>query len=266
MQSLDSGYTTSVGNFIGHHGRCFDLRCYEISSSSSVLLSSSEDGTAKLWDTSTKQCRQSFVHNKKSEVLRSTILGEISSDRCTIGTAGSDGKVTIWNCSNYRDSTEKPQNLMTLSHRNNESQIYACEANVTCPQYLLTGADNELFLWDLSQDPSRPLNRWSFYLDSKNPSSGIHFGGEQRNPDRECFVFDAKWDPAAPNLFSTVLSDNSFKMLDLREKEILCSLNFPQQVYEEEIDQSVTLGHPTAVRIRIFFNLLSVRSFLQMLF
>jgi WD40 repeat protein len=240
-------------SLIGHQGRCFDLR-FSSEDTDPLLLSSSEDGTAKLWDTDKRKCLQTFVHNKSCEVLRSSFL-PIRSDTSDnnssfLCTAGSDGKVIIWKYSTDSSSNEKPCVLQQLSHKNEESQIYVCEYNPLQRNLLLTAADNQLRLWDLeaSNSPSVVSYQhsfcWDFYC--SDSVSDDHFGGIERNPDREAYVFDAKWHPSLPNIILSILSDNTMKKIDIRSKEVV-NIKFPRFIYDEELQQEIKLGHPSSV-------------------
>lgn len=254
---------TSKGSLIGHQGRCFDLKCFPVSENSTTdhfLLSSSEDGTAKVWNPATRKCMYTFLHNKSSEVLRSSFIGS-TDESSLVCTAGSDGKSILWkyevpsSSSSDPASKQAPQKMTTLTHRNEESQIYVCESHLTQNHLLLTAADNEVYLWDICHEIPQPINHWKFFLpDPSTNSQGVHFGGEGRNPNRECYVFDAKWHPSTPQVITSLLSDNSMKILDIRSQEIRCNLFFPKEVYDEEMQSNCRLGHPTSVQSIYFFD------------
>ena len=102
-----------VGSFIGHTARSFDV---QLCNDSLHCISASEDGTARLWDISSRKCIATLKHNVKSEVLR---VGSIDELLCT---CGSDGRVVLW------QKDEKGSGFSAVhevSHGDN--QIYACE-------------------------------------------------------------------------------------------------------------------------------------------
>ena len=229
-------------SLIGHQGRCFDLRFFNQNNDSqeNLLLSASEDGTAKLWNTKAKKCLHTFQHNKSSEVLRANFLCLPDGTSEKLCTAGSDGKAVIWKYG----PEEKPSVIHNISHQSEESQIYVCETNPAEPQHLLTAADNHLYLWDIEHSSYSKAHNWEFFVSDEK---GTHFGGAERNPNAESYVFDAKWSPDTPNLLTVILSDNTMKLIDIRTKEAI-SLSFPVEVYSEEQSNSIKLGHPTSVR------------------
>jgi WD40 repeat protein len=243
-------------SLIGHQGRCFDLR-FSSEDIDPLLLSSSEDGTAKLWDTNKRKCLQTFVHNKSCEVLRSSFLPSLQSNMSDknvsfLCTAGSDGKVVLWKYSTDVSSNQTPCVLQQLSHKNEESQIYVCEYNPLQRNLLLTAADNQLRLWDLEVSAASSSVSyqqsfcWDFYC--SDSQSDDCFGGTQRNPDREAYVFDAKWHPSFSDIILSILSDNTMKEIDIRSKESI-NIKFPRCMYDEELQQEIKLGHPSSVRL-----------------
>ena len=61
-----------VSTLLGHKARCFDVRVNP--SNHGQLLTSSEDGYARLWDMQKKSTIQALHHNKDAEVLRAAFL------------------------------------------------------------------------------------------------------------------------------------------------------------------------------------------------
>jgi WD40 repeat protein len=178
------------GSLIGHKFRCFDVRFC----SNNLVLTASEDGTAKLWKLDTKKCLFTFQHNKDCEVLRAIFLG---SGGNKVVTCGADGKAIIW----IRKVTSQAnkwryEQACTLDH--GDTQIYACEAvpsssstaapssvktgsaaapistkeesSMSEPEYigLLTAADDRIYFWDLSEGGSALPHTWTF----RNAASG----------------------------------------------------------------------------------------------
>lgn len=83
---------------------------------------------------------------------------------------------------------------------------------------------------------------------------GEHFGGESRNPNREAYIFDAKWNPGSAHLVSLALSDGTLRILDTRA-DATSSLILPSVINNtsEGMDQAgsvaatVKLGHATSL-------------------
>lgn len=228
-------------SLIGHKDRSFDVK-YSISSS--LILSASEDGTAKLWDVKSKQTLFTFTHNTKNEVLRVafiptlpiTSFNDLESNICT---CGSDGRAIIWKKINNND--EKLQNdkgeiiygkniqdrkkndnnalkyekSITFDH--GDTQIYGCEVFKGEGKYLITAAENELFLWDIEKGVRN--SSWSF--SKTNGGDDKIYGGTNRNPDDIVYLFDAKISPKEDNIIAVALSDGSIRLLDLRIKGVL---------------------------------------------
>lgn len=230
---------------LGHKARCFDVRLNPFDSSQ--LLTSSEDGHARLWDINRKTCLQALCHNKDAEVLRAAFVS-----RGCIVTAGSDGIVKIW-----RDEVQSKQgtdaraslnngsvktnfvNSSSLDHGGSDFQVYVCEPYISTSSaqnaaYLLTGVENRLILW--SAEDFSLIQEWT-YFDSREEA----FGGNHRNPDKQNFVFDAKWHPHDSTKAVIALSDGSLSFVDTRlpqEDHLAVDLH----------DEDVHLGHPTSVR------------------
>ncbi len=237
------------GNLIGHQGRCFDLRLQP--DDSNRLLSASEDGNAKLWDIGKRSCIHTFVHNKNCEVLRSAF---VSSDR--VCTTGSDGKVMIWN--SRTDILQSSTPSATLAHSNESSQIYVCEplpsstdgSGVHGSPLMLTAADSEVYLWDIDSQQTNSI--WQF----TTPSSQIEgFGGDSRNPNRDVYVFDAKWRPNACHEAVVALSDSTLRILDVRHKNPAMTLSLE---IEELAVAGLNLGHATSVNWNMTGSICSV--------
>jgi WD40 repeat protein len=246
---LETTQLPATNMLIGHQGRCFDLRFPRFvpgegnsELSDSWLLSASEDGTAKLWNTDMKKCVHTFHHNKSCEVLRAAFLFPAEQHQNLICTSGSDGKSIIWRYENS-SSTEKPVPIHTLAHQNEESQVYVTESNEQDPNSLLTAADHQLFVWNIEYSSYNKIFTKEFYLKDKE---GVLFGGENRNPNAEAYVFDAKWSLENSNVVNAILSDNTMKLIDIRANET-SSFAFPQTIYDESLNEMRKLGHPTSV-------------------
>jgi WD40 repeat protein len=235
-------------SLLGHKDRSFDVK---YSSSSSLILSASEDGTAKLWDVKSKQTLHTFTHNTKNEVLRVVFIptlpitsyNDLDNNICT---CGSDGKAIIWKKINNNDESLQNdkgeiiygKNIQDRKKNNNalkyeksitfdhgDTQIYGCEVFNSEGNHLITAAENELFLWDIEKGVRN--SSWGFgKLISTTHDGGDDkiFGGTNRNPDDTVYLFDAKISPKDDNIVAVALSDGSIRLLDLRIKGIL--LNF----------------------------------------
>ena len=171
----------------------------------------------------TSSCLSTINHNygrsKEAEVLRACAL-VLSHDHIKLFcTGGSDGCLHLWSVD--ANATQlKYKKVSSFKHRNEASQIYACEPLINTASseriQFLTGADNELLMWD-STAVSAPLQKWSFL--THDESSGSVFGGLERNPDREAFIFDAKPCPSSShyNVVALALSDGTIRLLDIRQ-------------------------------------------------
>lgn len=238
-----------VSTLLGHKARSFEVRSNPYNCKQ--ILSSSEDGFARLWDIDRKVSLQGLNHNKDAEVLRAAFVAP----HCIV-TAGSDGNVKIWEdeqLKSVHSETElesiKPKyrcnfiNIASLDHGGGDYQIYVCEpdrsSGLAASERLLTGVENRLLLWDLE---SRCLLHEWYYFDSREEG----FGGSQRNPDKQNYIFDAKWHPTDCSQAAIALSDCSLSIVDLR---------LPQQSHAsiDLHDDEVKLGHPTAVIQRFFY-------------
>lgn len=245
-----------VGSFIGHADRTFDVKC---NASSNHLLTSSEDGCVKLWNTKTYKCISTIVHNKHAEVLRSSWSFDDDQVLSKIYTAGSDGNAIIWANNPDRSDDSKQQQQqggsiqMHKEHvfqHGSDSQLYVCEARADRMD-LMVACDNRLILWDLHT--LQPARTYSFYqlndesdaAVAASTSRGSVFGGV-RNQRNEIFVFDAKPDPSMHDLIGLALSDSSIRFVDLRcaaKQAMDSSISLPDQT-SLSID---SLGHATSV-------------------
>jgi hypothetical protein len=202
---LDKLNRYSQQKLLGHTGRCFDLR---YSFDGNLLLSASEDGTAMLWNASTRRAVAIFKHNKESEVLRAAFLN-VNSDLIT--TCGADGRAIIWktnqelNFNTSTNSTSNPKSDQNISEhtvqaantdnntKNNNStekkknekrnvqklsvlthgsgQIYACECLdlFSSSSLLMTAADSSVYLWDINNSTNSNPNSSS--NSNTNPNS-----------------------------------------------------------------------------------------------
>ena len=148
-----------------------------------------------------------------AEVLRACALGPDNDRIKLLCTAGSDGIMNIFS----RDGesiNSKYKKLFTLKHRNEESQVYACEPLSRNEETLfITAADNELYLWN-STLLTESVHKWSF-----SGEKDIVFGGVSRNPNREAFIFDAKPCPCLEhvNVIAVALSDGTIRLVDIRQ-------------------------------------------------
>lgn len=246
-----------VGSFIGHADRTFDVKC---NSSSNHLLTSSEDGCVKLWNTKTYKCISTIVHNKRAEVLRSSWSYDDDRVLSKIYTAGSDGNAIIWanNPDRSDDKQQQQQGGSVKMHKEHvfqhgsDSQLYVCEARAgNSSMDLMVACDNRLILWDLQTlQPARTYSFYQLYDGSgaaaaTAAASGSVFGGV-RNQRNEIFAFDAKPDPSMHDLIGLALSDSSIRFVDLRcaaEQTMDSSISLPDQT-SLSID---SLGHATSV-------------------
>ncbi len=147
----------------------------------------SQDGSAKLWDISSRKCLATLPHNSSSEVLRATFLNSSDSAK-QIVTAGADGHARVWVSSSEEESSVKYNftNVCDLYH--GEDQIYACEAiDRGCSRtQFITAAGSDLCLWETDCNIGRELHRYKFNNDFRSS-----FGGP-RNPQNDLFIFDTK--------------------------------------------------------------------------
>jgi len=181
---------------IGHKFRCFDVRLSKGASADAplLLLTASEDGTAKLWDIQKHTCLFTFKHNTECEVLRVAFL---NSDGTCVITCGADGKAIVWGYKDSQSGRRKYEPVCSLDH--GDAQIYVCEVtgtaefspSITVPPFvsgaassdesakqtectgkpmpllgertfLLTAADDRLYTWDLSSTATALPRVWTF--------------------------------------------------------------------------------------------------------
>ena len=209
-------------SLIGHKGRSFDCR---LNATESLLVSSNEDSTAKIWDLKSKRAIFTLQHDKSHEVLRASFLSSSNVVTCT-----SNGEIMIWNCP---IDNNKASIVHRLSHES--SQIYACETifeNESCVQ-LLTAADNSLYVWDINN--YKLQDKWSFTSEISNG-----FGGP-RNPNNDCFIFDAKPSTISSYMIAVALSDGCIQFLDSRISQ-----------YNNKARANISSSHITSVS---FLNL-----------
>jgi len=187
-------------SLLGHKDRCFDIR---FSSCSSKLISSSEDGTARVWSLNidnvqntskkVKEYKSSIIkHSTTSEVLRATFLPNDTNGYHYI-TCGADGKAIIWkdNKDNNSNNNEEYIQIATYDH-GGEGQIYACEllgqsSSSSSPSHMLTAANDKMYIWDLETSQSTQEFSFTPYNESKE----LAYGGA-RNPDNIAYIFDVK--------------------------------------------------------------------------
>ena len=233
--------TKIVGSLIGHKARCFDVRVLQFQGSNFVL-SSSEDGTAILWNLEVSK-RPIFIFKPAgdTEVLRSTFVGNTIERVCT---CDSNGNVTVWRKDFDSEPTSKLSYTIeaTLSH-GPESQIYACESLLSGG--LVTGADNCILLWRLGRWKEAPvrysfadphtclletprinaiegtltyeiLHTHKFALDNADVhnENGAPFGGP-RNAVGHLLVFDVKVNPASPTVVALATSSSQVYAIDI---------------------------------------------------
>lgn len=215
-----------IGSLLGHKGRCFDARFHP--DDSKRLVTASEDGNAKVWDITRKSCLQTLNHNKNAEVLRASFTNS------AVVTAGSDGVVKIWasSVSETGSQSQHYSQLSILDHGGEDSQVYVCEPDCD-GDILMTGVENHLLLWDMQTQ--KRLQDFS-YFDQRDEA----FGGSSRNPDKQSYVFDAKWRPSCSNTAVVALSDSTLRFVDTRARQE------DHQSIELD-DESINLGHATAV-------------------
>jgi len=151
-----------------------------------------------------------------AEVLRACALGPDNDRIKLLCTAGSDGMLNIF--SRDPESTNlKYKKTSATKHRNEESQVYACEplaqSKSSEDAIFITAADNELHLWNSSM-LSESVRKWSF-----SGGNDTVFGGVFRNPNRDAFIFDAKPCPCSEhaNVIAVALSDGSIRLVDIRQ-------------------------------------------------
>eukprot|EP01041_Mallomonas_annulata_P010655 gene10655-22241_t len=207
--------STIAFSLLGHKGKCFDVRK---SSNSDWIISASEDGTARLWSLEKRRTISTFTHNTSSEVLRASFL---DSENFVVCTCGSDGNAKIWKsqCGAINSNgTPKFSTIATLPH--GDTQIYACESLETTK--MLTAAENELYIWDISNEfqsiEKRSYQSIQSGIKSSDTSSTKIFGGP-RNPDMLAYIFDAKIAPQtsiSTGILSIALSDGTVRLVDTR--------------------------------------------------
>jgi len=254
---------------IGHKFRCFDVRLSNGANKEDplLLLTASEDGTAKLWDIEKHKCLFTFKHNKDCEVLRVAFL---SSNGSSVVTCGADGKAIVWGS---REGTglsgrRKYEQVCSLDH--GDAQIYVCEISEcarllpctpatstafdgvsgtesdkardctdnTPPRspgehtFLLTAADDRLYIWDLSRTATSLPRVWTFRsaanggMPSAPDAAAVEGEGDQeivspptsyggpRNVDNAAYIFDAKCSPKDPHKVAVALSDGTIRILN----------------------------------------------------
>lgn len=186
-----------VSNLLGHKGRIFHVNKHE-----KYIISSSEDSTAIIWNINNLKSESILKHSLDTEVLRSAYINDSLVCCCC-----SNGNAVLW-----RNNTD---DLLTWSIGSiidhDGSQIYACEP-INNSKYLVTAADEKLYLWDI--DSSISVHKWSFLTD--NLSSAESFGGSTRNPDNTVFIFDVKSANSDNNILAVALSDGTTRLLDVR--------------------------------------------------
>lgn len=219
MSSFAISSSTS-STLLGHKSRCFDIRTNH---NDTLVISASEDGTAKIWS-SQRKCLRTLKHNPEAEVLRASFIDNSDEIVCT---CGSDGVGWIWNSGNK---------TAILQHETGD-QIYACEVVESDGNSatILTAAESKLRLWDVTQ-PENP-QIWS--VGSIN-SSAPAFGGP-RNPDNDTYIFDAKPSSTDRKTIALALSDKTIRLVDIRETSLQ---QIPLMSFS---DDNFSLGHPTAV-------------------
>lgn len=204
---------------MGHKSRCFDCR---YNATGDLLVSSSEDGTSKVFNLSSVEKPISIVHNINSEVLRSNFIGN-NSDAYQVLTCGADGLMYLWAI-----NQNKVDKIQEFSH--GEAQIYGCEV---IDQKVYTAADDQLFLWDLVQN-----NKTSWTV--KKVYDNTAYGGV-RNPENQLFIFDIK--TLDPNILAMAISDGTVRIKDLRLKEEESDV----QIFSLNISDTTTSLHATSV-------------------
>jgi len=150
-----------LSTFIGHKFRCFDVRFCTVKAQggagagkappTQLLLTASEDGTAKLWNVDTCKCVFTFQHSKDCEVLRAAFLDDTG---CKVITCGADGQAIIWvrkaavanvataSTGPARSNPYRFEQACSLDH--GDAQIYACEAVPRLPVTAAAGAGGPL--------------------------------------------------------------------------------------------------------------------------
>ena len=246
-------------SLIGHKSRSFDVRWTKISSveASHLVLTASEDGTAKLWDAANRSCLFTFKHSIDCEVLRVAFL---DLEGARVVTCGADGKAIIWGLKTTGAGRRKYEQVCALDH--GDAQIYACEvcmrgrslsdlaisaSVLTCSpeivaedvaqgqvprkstafpsspisaEFLLTAADDKLYIWDLTPAACAAPRVWSF-RSIKNGggqageecSTANAYGGP-RNAENAAYIFDAKISPHETHRIAVALSDGTVRVLE----------------------------------------------------
>lgn len=231
---------TIYRSYIGHKDRIFDIKYCQYTNQ---ILSSSEDGSSKLWNAQSNKCVATMMHNKEAEVLRSTFIYS-NNVLNFINTAGSDGNAIIWK---YDENEIQEKNKIKKIHvfeHGEESQIYACESR-TSTNELMIATDNRLIIWDLQTYNLSKI--YDFYqLKSDNLSTNT-FGGE-RNPSNEVYAFDAKLCPTMDSIIGIALSDSSIRLIDVRNSNQQTD-NMAISLASQTKITSDKLGHATSVSL-----------------
>lgn len=183
---------------------CCDMcvGCYSATETGQYAVSASEDGTARVWSMAKKKTIGVINTGEEAEVLRVALLD--TQRAMQLVTCSADGVASIWK----RQEAKRPYEVVQqLQH--NDGQLYACE-RLGNGSSLLTAADDTVYVWDLEHEEKQ---QWCF-----DKRGAYRFGGE-RNPDDEVVVFDAKPAPEQTDVIGLALSDGTFRLLDVRERD-----------------------------------------------
>ena len=236
---------------MGHKSRIFSVRRHQSPSYPHLLVSTSEDGTARVWHSESMRALIMLKHSSTEECLRACFLDmdeKEGAHQLTVATGGADGKIKVWwllveslhACEDDRIASTSKGELISPSSdgfmRNSrlkvdkchtftcppprsgdagDNQVYALEAAPMLGPSKLMGASGEsLFILDANADPGAD-NVFECRMHF-SPGVKSNFGGD-RNPSGMVFVFDAQPSPLTSGaaIAAVVLSDASLRLVDL---------------------------------------------------
>ena len=210
MTAIDGGARTPVvhmHDLSGHESRVFKASFSPVDDT--LLATCSEDATCRLWDAA--QCKQLFCLRGHEEAIYSV---KFSPDGTHILTAGSDGKIIIWDLA--RLTLGAPASLSMCA----AVQTIAVDGDAFAAQFVdsntvVCAIDDTVVLWDV-ETATRKTSR------SVTAATGYVFGGLHRNPNATPWVFCLE-NVAAAGMIAIGVSDASVRILDadLNERVVM---------------------------------------------
>ena len=174
--SLENAFQSGT-LLLGHKGRCFHSAF--AAHDDGLLATASEDGTVRVWDTSSRRCCHVLRHCRDDEALRvawapPSVLGVGAAP--LLATTGADGTLQIWrSVSAARDA--QAQRVHVAEHDQNDAgeaaQLYGClwaprgACGMSSPM-LITASDDLVHFWDASR--MQRVGAWRSEPPSSPPS------------------------------------------------------------------------------------------------